>query len=76
MQLPTPFKLELANIWKAQIEAADRQNIKSGNDIFVGKVAGNTRAPRLILQDADGGTWQLVVDTTGALSTVKVTLST
>ncbi|WP_156516579.1 hypothetical protein [Paraburkholderia caribensis] len=74
LQLPIPFTPALAAQWKHKLESADQQNLKAGNDIFVGKVAGNSRAPRLILQDEEGGMWQLVVSTTGTLSTVKVTL--
>jgi hypothetical protein len=64
MILPYDFK---AGDWKRILELADKNNVKQNGTFEVG--AGG----RLILRDANGGRWQLVVSTSGVLSTVTPT---
>jgi len=45
------------------IEAADRQNVKAGQEFM---------APSLMLPAPDGSTWRVTVDNTGALITAQV----
>lgn len=47
----------------AIIEQEDTRNFKKGQDIQLGQ-------ERIILRAPDGGAWALVVDNSGALSTV------
>jgi hypothetical protein len=62
MILPQTFSPD----WKRILEQADARNVKQGGSI---EVAGG----RVVLRDANGGRWKLVVSTSGVLSTVAVT---
>lgn len=64
MRLPGTERI--AQAWNENcnaIEAADRQNVKAGQEFMV---------PALLLPAPDGSTWRVTVDNTGALTTTQV----
>ncbi|HVZ78087.1 MAG TPA: hypothetical protein VG818_08925 [Gemmatimonadaceae bacterium] len=65
MNLPIPFSLKNAPVWKRILEQEDTNNLKRGRDIEVG-------GARVILTAPNGTRYALQVSNTGTVSAVAV----